>query len=364
MPTFRFAIISDPHVALPHTIEPIAQRFHLVEVSLAALNQALAHLEQIDLDFLLIPGDLTQDGEPDNHRWLSERLARLPFPAYVIPGNHDVTVPQSTPQAVGLDTFARYYPHCGYDQAGALYYRQALLPGVQLIGLNSNGFNDSGEQVGRLDETQLQWLVTQLQQCAGEFVIVMIHHNVIEHLPGQSTHNLGCRYMLDNAPALLQILQQYQVKLILTGHLHVQDIAHQDGIYEITTGSLVSYPHPYRVIEADLTPETWQLAVTSYRVDAVDGYPDLAQTSRQFLGDRSARFMSRLLTSPPLNVAPEATEPLLESLRYFWADVAAGDGEFDFPHFPSPVRAFLQQFSSFNHPPHLTFTDNDTVLKL
>lgn len=364
MPTFRFAIISDPHVALPHTIEPLAQRFHLVEVSVAALNQALAHLEQLDLDFLLIPGDLTQDGEPDNHTWLSERLARLPFPAYVIPGNHDVPVPQATCQAVGLDTFADYYGHCGYGQARALYYRQALLPGVQLIGLNSNGFADSGQQLGCLDQAQLQWLRHQLQECTGDCVLVMIHHNVIEHLPGQSTHNLGCRYMLDNAPALLQILAQYNVKLILTGHLHVQDIAHQDGIYEITTGSLVSYPHPYRVIEANLTPAALQLAVTSYRIDAVEGYADLAHRSRQFLADRSPPFMRRLLTSPPLNLSPAAAEPLLASLHYFWADVAAGDGEFDFPHFPATVRAFLAGFSDFNRPLHATGVDNNTVLKL
>jgi 3',5'-cyclic AMP phosphodiesterase CpdA len=89
---FRFAIVSDLHIALPHTIWDHPSRFHLVEVSIPAFESVLEHLTQLDLDFLLIPGDLTQHGEPENHAWLANRLSQLPFPVYVIPGNHDVPV--------------------------------------------------------------------------------------------------------------------------------------------------------------------------------------------------------------------------------------------------------------------------------
>ncbi len=363
MKTFQFAIISDLHVALPQTIEPKAHRFHLVEVSIAALEKALAHLEQLDLDFLLIPGDLTQDGEAVNHRWLGDRLAKLPFPSYVIPGNHDIPSLEATEQTISLGDFPGYYAHCGYDQPGKMDYRQEIFPGVQLIGLNSTSFDSNGEQLGRMEAEQFSWLESELQQCQDDVVIVMIHHNIIEHLPGQSRHDLGRRYMLDNASQLLQLLKKYQVKLILTGHLHVQDIAHHDGIYEITTGSLVSYPHPYRVINAQLSNKTLNLTIESHRIEAVEGYDDLSETSRQFLGDRSQGFMTRLLTLPPLNLPNDTVEPLIESLRYFWADVAAGDGEFDFPDFPPTARFFLRQFTRFNHPPYLDFQDNNTTLK-
>ena len=68
---FRFAIVSDLHIALPHTIWQHPSRFHLVEVSIHALESVLEHLTQLELDFLLIPGDLTQHGEAENHSWLS-----------------------------------------------------------------------------------------------------------------------------------------------------------------------------------------------------------------------------------------------------------------------------------------------------
>ena len=76
---FRFAIVSDLHIALPETIWNHPSRFHLVEVSIPAFDSVLAHLTQLDLDFLLIPGDLTQHGESANHTWLAKQVISVTF---------------------------------------------------------------------------------------------------------------------------------------------------------------------------------------------------------------------------------------------------------------------------------------------
>ncbi len=365
MMQFRFAIISDPHIAIPQTIDNVPNRFHQVEVSIPAFDRAIQHLESLDLDFLLLPGDLTQDGESENHDWLQQRLKQLPFPAYVVPGNHDVPYPQKRDRYVGLDNFSSYYGHCGYNHPQRLYYSQEIMPGLQLIGLNSNQFDAEGKQIGRLDQEQLQWLENLLPQLKNKQIFVMIHHNVIEHLPKQSQHELGRRYMLENAKDLLKILKKYGVKLIFTGHLHVQDLAYQDGIYEMTTGSLVSYPHPYRVIEGEYESSgKIKLTVQSYRVESVPGWENLSETSRQFLGDRSISFMTKLLTSAPLNLSLAEAEKYIPDLQYFWADVAAGDGHFDFPKFPPIIRYFFHQFSIYNRPPNSQNVDNNTTLLL
>jgi 3',5'-cyclic AMP phosphodiesterase CpdA len=70
----RFAVVSDLHIGLPHTLYDHPTRFHLIEVSIPALENVFQHLSQLDLDFLLLPGDLTQHGEPENHIWLRNRL--------------------------------------------------------------------------------------------------------------------------------------------------------------------------------------------------------------------------------------------------------------------------------------------------
>lgn len=343
----RFAVISDPHIALPKTIGDARNRFHLVEVSVPALEIVLERLQQLNLDFLLLPGDLTQDGEPENHYWLQERLKSLPFPAYVVPGNHDVPTLLPSEISIGIDDFPYFYKHCGYGDSNKLYYTKEILPGVQLIALNSNQFDDRGYRIGCLDTEQLVWLEATLKDVGDKLVLVMVHHNVIEHLPGQASHELGKRYILSNANALLEILQRFGVKLIFTGHLHVQDIARAGGIYEITTGSLVSYPHPYRIVTLATDDEgNNTLKIESYRVEKLSGWENLADISREWIGERSSYFMFRLLTTPPLNLPRSQAERLVPHLRYFWADIAAGDALLDFPDFPPKVREYFRQFGA------------------
>jgi predicted phosphodiesterase len=362
---FRFAVVSDPHVGLPHTIWDHPSRFHLVEVSIPALELILEDLEQQKLDFLLLPGDLTQHGEKENHAWLQKRLSQLPFPVYVVPGNHDVPNLLPDERSIGLKDFPYYYHQLGYDNPEQLYYTCEVLPGVQLIGLNSNQFDESGKQLGHLDEQQVVWLEQVLRESKDKLVLVMVHHNVLEHLPGQSYHPLGQRYMLDNAPVLRKMLKTAGVKLIFTGHLHVQDVAWDDNIYEITTGSLVSYPHPYRILElrTDEGGQRW-LHIESHRVKSVPGWENLPQVSREWIGDRSHPFMLKLLTAKPLNLPVAEAEKLVPSLRYFWADIAAGDPLFDFPDFFPEARRYFEAFSATTSDGKPALIDNHTTLLL
>jgi 3',5'-cyclic AMP phosphodiesterase CpdA len=361
---FRFAVASDLHIALPHTIWDNPSRFHLVEVSIPALELIFQHLAQLDLDFLLLPGDLTQHGERENHAWLQKRLAQLPFPVYVVPGNHDVPVLRADEKFIGWADFPSYYQKFGYDNPKQCYYTCEVLPGVRLIGLNSNNFNEKGDQIGRLDELQLEWLKGVLATATEDMILVMIHHNVVEHLPGQSQHKMGRRYMLENAPQLLEILRP-KVQLVFTGHLHVQDIAYNQGIYDITTGSLVSYPHPYRILNfrTDDLGRKW-LQIETHRIDSLPEWPDLRHFSREWMGDRSFQFMLKLLTEPPLNLPIETAQELAPSLRYFWADIAAGDGMFDYPNFPPKVRRYFQRFSATEGDRSPAMIDNYATLLL
>lgn len=352
--SFKFAIVSDLHIALPQTIWDHPGRFHLVEVSIPALEVVLSHLAVLDLDFLLLPGDLTQHGEPENHAWLAERLAQLPYPVYVIPGNHDV------PSVESLDQFAPHYAKFGYADPERLYYEREIFAGVRLIGLNSNQFDPDRKQISGMDEAQLNWLESVLgrarSQDPDELIMVMIHHNVVEHMPGQASNPLGRRYMLSNTDRLCDLLHQAGVRLVFTGHLHVQDVAYSDrsDLYDITTGSIVSYPHPYRI----LTYADGKLQIRSHRVTSVPDFPNLQHFSREWMGDRSHPFMMKLLTKPPLSLDLSIAATITPNLRYFWAELAEGDAKFEFPQFDRPVRKFLEAFSD------RLPADNDLTLDL
>lgn len=347
---FRFAVLSDLHVALPDTVWQNPARIHLVEVSIPALEVALDRIAQEDIDFLLVPGDLTQHGEAANHAWISERFARLPYPVYVIPGNHDTPVLEANEQSIAADKFPGFYRKFGYEDTSHHYYTHKILPGVRLIGLNSNTFDVNGTQIGRMDEAQLDWLrLTLLKSEAAkdDLVMVMIHHNVLEHLPHQSTQGMGQRYMLENAAELLGILRAYNVNMVFTGHLHIQDVAYQDGIYDITTGSLISYPHPFRVFEyqTDRYNRRW-LQMESHHVESVPGWENLQQQTRELMGDRGESYMLQLLMQAPLNLSEAKAKELVPSLRYFWTAVAEGDAVFNFSEFPEAAREYFESFGT------------------
>ena len=357
---FRFAIASDLHISLPHTIEPAEGRFHLLEVSIPAWEHVLQELAKADLDFAILPGDLTKDGEPENHEWLLDSLSELPFPVFVVPGNHDIRSPETTKSSIGLADFSHYYRDYGYDYPGQLYYTCCPVPGLRLIALNSTTFDRRGQQLGRLDEEQFEWLEDILDWMNEELIVVVIHHNVLEHLPNQSKHPMGRRYMLDNAPRLRKLLQEAGVDLILTGHLHVQDIANKGSLHEITTGSLVSYPHPFRILEASVADNgDCLLSVKSHTVQSVGGWPDLQTHSRQSIGKASLKFILKLLTDPPVSMPAAAAQQFAPDLQYFWPTIAAGDAQFHFPHLPPAARQLLEAFSELENSP----ADNNTVLR-
>ena len=371
---FKFAVVSDLHIALPHTIWDAPHRFHLVEVSIPAFEQILDKLAADRPDFLLLPGDLVQHGERENHQWLANRLAQLPFPVYVVPGNHDVTSREGsqasdkqTKDKIALADFPQIYQQFGYADGKQLYYHQEILPEVHLIGLNSNVFDESGEQIatGLIDEEQLAWLDARLEVLSGKFVMVMVHHNVLEHLPNQAKSKLGQRYMIKNAPELVSRLQAAQVPLAFTGHLHVQDIAKSDEFYAITTGSLVSYPHPYRLMSVSTNERGQQyLNVETRRIESVADWPTLQQTSKNWMGSHSFPFILRLMTDPPLSLSPEQAENYAPYIKDFWATVAEGDAWFNYDKLPKKVQNYFRQFNAIGEDGKEQFIDNTAVLLL
>jgi predicted MPP superfamily phosphohydrolase len=356
---FRFGVISDLHITLPHTVWDSPNRLHLVEVSIPVFEAILERLASLDLDFLLLPGDLTQHGEPENHAWVIDRLQQLPYPVYVIPGNHDIPTFERDHQSIGYPEFPSLYRDFGYQATDRHYYSQMIHPGLRLIALNSNTFDASGTQVGRIDPEQMGWLRETLAAVQDEYVMVMVHHNVIEHMPGQAQDPLGQRYILQNADEFRGVLRSAGVQLVLTGHLHIQNIAQQGDLYDITTGSLVSYPHPYRVMRFTTDAAGQQtLHVESDRVESVPDWETLIDYTRNLMHDRSESYMMQLLVGEPWRLSEPEALALLPHLREFWATFAAGDSQFDLPALPPLLRSHFERFSSHQQ------WDNQAVIQL
>ena len=115
----------------------------------------------------------------------------------------------------------------------------------------------------------------------------MCHWQILEHFDKQSTLESACR--LKDADAIRDSLMHHGVRLLLTGHFHVNGITTfrdttgltNDSIVEITTGSPITYPCPYRWLT--LSEDRTQISVETDDIMALATQPNLLPYSREWM---------------------------------------------------------------------------------
>ena len=296
----RFAVISDPHfydselgISGSAFEQYLAGDRKMLRESEAIFMKASENITMQHPSFVIISGDLTKDGELSSHQKFAAHLAELEqsgIEVYVIPGNHDINNPhavsfngaQTTPvDHVTPEEFAKIYGPYGYDQAVArdpnsLSYVAEPVDGVWLFGIDSCKYNDNlangyPETGGAISELTMNWILEQLFEAKmrNKSVVGFMHHGVLEHYTGQSI--LYVDYVVDDWKKVSETLSAAGLQLIFTGHYHANDITQSTApgkaLYDVETGSLVTYPSPYRMV--DLYGHN-AAAISTFTIDAID----------------------------------------------------------------------------------------------
>jgi 3',5'-cyclic AMP phosphodiesterase CpdA len=281
-----FAVLADPHLydsRLGTTGEAfemyLAQDRKLLRESEAIADAAVAALLEAKPDFVLVAGDLTKDGCLSSHLKMAAKLRRLEragIAVYVVPGNHDINNPHAFAydgpdtfpvQNVSPRQFKGIYARFGYSQAcdrdpHSLSYAACPAKDVYLLAIDSCIYGENEElgypvTGGRIRPETLAWIQDKAAraQANGKTVIAFMHHGVLEHYYGQT--QLFPDYVIEDWQTVSQTLAQAGVNLVFTGHFHALDISmktwqSEDGtpysLYDVETGSLVTYPCPYRTV--------------------------------------------------------------------------------------------------------------------
>ena len=223
-------------------------------------------------EILIISGDLTNNGEKESHREMAERLAEIEKTAgtkiYVIPGNHDILNPwargfqgskQYITDSIAAEDFAKLYAEFGYEEAvmkdeASLSYLVAPSDELYLLMLDTNiyEFNEmmgSPMTNGQLKPETLDW-IRECSNYAKEKkaqLITVMHHNLYHH-----SKLLNTGFTIDKSDEVLKVFKECDMRLVLSGHIHIQDIKAGDGeqpIYDIVTSALSVNPVQYGVIE-------------------------------------------------------------------------------------------------------------------
>lgn len=315
--SLRFAVLSDLHVydtslgssgsAFERYLA--ADRKMLLQ-SREILESMVASLLAVEgLQMVIIPGDLTKDGERVCHELairLLQPLRDAGIAVYVVPGNHDINNPHAVAfdgdsttavENISPDDFASLYGDFGYASAlyrhdNSLSYIVEPVTGVWLVALDSCKYDDnaslgSPETSGALSDDLLGWLQPLLAEAQnqGKRVFGMLHHGVVAHFASQP--NFFAEYLLDDYETVGQLLSEYGLNLVFTGHFHAQDAAladyNGDGsllMYDVETGSCVTDPCPWRLVDLSVAAGTYE--IQSHFVDSLPSDSDFASYKTRF----------------------------------------------------------------------------------
>lgn len=240
----------------------------------AILDKVLNEYLSSDIEVLLVCGDITKDGERQSHIDFKDKIKPLQdkgIKVYVIPGNHDINMPNSVEfkgnkslpvPTISSDEFLKIYADCGYNDAikrdkESLSYVARLNEDTWLLAIDAARYQEYTARsisAGRIKPETEKWISGVLADAKnkGIQVIGMMHWGLTEHIMFQSMFFKD--YLVEDWERLANLFADNGMKAIFTGHFHSNDITaftsdRSNVIYDIETGTLSSYPFSYRFIE-------------------------------------------------------------------------------------------------------------------
>jgi 3',5'-cyclic AMP phosphodiesterase CpdA len=195
--------ISDVHFGPPH--DP--------ELAMALLSFAERHRP----DLVALSGDLTQRAKPEQFREARSFVDRLPAPAVVVPGNHDVPLYRFWERLFA--PFGAYRRNFS-DELEPTFSDEELF----VIGINTaHGFTLKG---GRIRLPRLLEVAGLLEVAPPQTLKVVVAHHAIVPPP-----RFGSQSVLRYSWEAVDAFSEAGVDLILSGHEHQAFVATSEEYY-------------------------------------------------------------------------------------------------------------------------------------
>ena len=239
-----FAQISDPHLSSLQGVRArdlLNKRFlgylswrrkrrfeHRAEV-LQALQRDLQHFS---LDQILVTGDLTHIGLPQEFEQGRDWLRQLGEPGQValVPGNHDTCVRTDWDKTFALWQDYMVSDGESVDEAShaSTFPSLRVRGNIAFIGVSTGCPKPPLMATGTAGDSQLSRLPALLEDAAakGLFRVVYLHHSP---LPGVEKW----RKRLTDAAAVQAVLSEHGAELVLHGHghrAHYHELSTRDGV--------------------------------------------------------------------------------------------------------------------------------------
>lgn len=314
----RVMLVADPHVCAQSLWEKgpafdtmLASQRKMLDVSEMAFKVLVDTALLYHPSVVLIPGDLTKDSEVASHDVVITQLQRLldaGIKVLVIPGNHDIAgnaYAYRGNDKMAVDALEDTEWETKYD----FVYQQALakdplshsyvaepISGVSILGIDAS--HGTGE--GYLLEATLAWILEQadIAKHNGNMVIAMCHWQVLEHVDNGELILESA--LIQDAEMIRDSLMAHDVRVLLTGHMHINSISTYrdtltnvgDSIVEISTGSPITYPSPYRWLT--ILDDRNTVCVETEYLTALPNFEDFNTYGRDWMREHTQVLMPTL----------------------------------------------------------------------
>lgn len=265
-------VFTDPHVVTKAVAagNDFTSDNKMPEYSQEIFDIMIGKIKAAMPEMVLVPGDLTYNGEKSGHEYVSAKLNELTdlgIKVYVIPGNHDIANSNAIGGATTItkDEFVNMYGAQGYNdavmQSDNASYMVYPNDDLAIIGINTSlpSYNSNGG----ISYDLMTWVENAAAKAklSGRQVIAMTHHQLMEHFDNQlkASATSVCNINLHESdaahyPSIEEVRERLLaagINTVFTGHYHIQSVSQvvndtYGTLTDISTGALSGYPMAYR----------------------------------------------------------------------------------------------------------------------
>jgi 3',5'-cyclic AMP phosphodiesterase CpdA len=229
------------------------------EYSIRALKSAIDDINnQQDIAFVVFTGDNIASPKEDSLRAFKNTIKKLNVPYYVALGNHDVY------KSNGLSK-VRYFEILSEGRFGKFQKQPNYV-------FKKNGFVfivlDGAKEVipgtvGYYRQDTLKWLDNTLTKYKKRNVIIFQHFPV-EYPEG--VENRIKTHKTYKVEEYQEILKKHDnVVAVMSGHFHLNSEYMKDGVYHVSTPSLITVPQAYKIVDIVTSQDFLPIIYTQLR---------------------------------------------------------------------------------------------------
>lgn len=194
-----------------------------------------------DVDFVVFTGDNIDTANSTDLIKFLKIANHLKYPYYVVIGNHEVFKSQHFDKKDYMKIVKKYSKNCRSKSANYVFKKKGV---VFLV-------VDGAKEVipgpaGYYKKDTLKWLNKKLTKYEKDNVIIFQHFPIVPPYYNR-THST---YEVEKYQDLLK--KHSNVVGIFSGHYHANGEIQQDGIYHVSTPSLLAPPNNYKVIDVSI----------------------------------------------------------------------------------------------------------------